>query len=140
MSEKIFAEGYEEIKFEDKLIAIIIRKNFSSDKVVFFSPAEFSQQLGYLPYKKGHIINPHFHIKSDRNIQFTQEVLFIKKGKVHVKFYLENKQFLKSTVLNAGDILFLCSGGHGFEIIEDSEIFEVKQGPYSGRERDKETF
>ena len=42
--------------------------------------------------------------------------------------------------LTSGDVLFLCSGGHGFKILESTEMIEVKQGPYSNREKDKEEF
>ena len=31
---------------------------------------------------------------------------------------------------NTGDVILLASGGHGFQMIEQSEIIEVKQGPY----------
>lgn len=136
----IMNNGYEEIKQKDKLIAIILRADFHSDKLMFFSPKEFSQQLGFLPHKKGHVIPAHFHKRVQREIEFTQEVLFIRKGKIEVNFYTPEKEFLLTRELNTGDVIFLCSGGHGFRILEDSEMIEVKQGPYSGREGDKITF
>ena len=39
----------------------------------------------------------------------------------------------------AGDVILLIEGGHGFEVLEEIEMVEVKQGPYAG-ERDKERF
>lgn len=60
---------YEEIKYNGKLIAIIVRSNYTSDKVVFFSPPDFSQQLGYLSHKKGSIIKSHIHKKIDRKVK-----------------------------------------------------------------------
>ena len=139
-SEAIMNKNYEEVKHNNKFIAIIIRSNYTSEKVVFFSPNNFSQQLGYLPHKKGHTIMAHFHKKVNKKITLTQEVLFIKKGKIIVDFYTNRKEYITSRQLDAGDILFLCSGGHGFKILEDTEMIEVKQGPYSGREDDKEVF
>lgn len=133
-------KNYEEIRGGNELIAIILRANYSNKKTVFFSPPEFSQQLGYIVHKKGGVIEPHFHKEVHRNIIRTQEVLFIKKGKVSVNFYTPEKNFVASRQLNRGDIIFLCSGGHGFKMLKDSEIIEVKQGPYSGREIDKELF
>jgi len=133
-------KSYEEVKYKNKLIAIIIRSNFTSEKIVFFSPNNFSQQLGYLPHKKGHTIMAHFHKKVNRKITLTQEVLFIKKGKIIVDFYTNSKEYITSKQLDEGCILFLCSGGHGFKILEDTEMVEVKQGPYSGRDDDKEVF
>jgi len=131
---------YEEIKHKDKLIAIILRKNFTSEKTVFFSSPSFSQQLGYIVYKKGGIIKAHFHREVSREIVLTQEVLFIKKGKLIVNFYTNNKEYITSKELNAGDTIFLCGGAHGFKMLEDTEMIEVKQGPYSGKEIDKEVF
>jgi len=131
---------YEEIKHNDTLIAVILRKNFSRPETTFFSPADFSQQLGYIKYKNNAIIKAHFHKEVHRKITLTQEVLFIKKGKLKVNFYTSEKKFITSRELRKGDIIFLCSGGHGFKMIEDTEMIEVKQGPYSGKEADKEIF
>ena len=131
---------YEEIKHDGKLVAIILRASFMSDKTTFFSPSDFSQQLGYIVYKKGGIIKAHFHKEIHRKITFTQEVLFIKKGKLIINFYTTNKEYITSRELTTGDIIFLCSGGHGFKMLEDTEMIEVKQGPYSGRDSDKELF
>lgn len=69
----------------------------------------------------------------------TQEVLFIKKGKLRVDFYDDDEQYIESRILEAGDVILLVSGGHGFTVIEEVEMIEVKQGPYSGDE-DKKRF
>ena len=130
----------EEIKHQNKIIAIILRSGHHSDKLEFFSPPDFSQQLGYLPHKKGKIIQAHFHKEAHRKIILTQEVLFIKKGKVLVNFYSVNQEYLTSRELETGDVLFLCSGGHGFKMLKDTEMIEVKQGPYSGKDSDKVQF
>jgi mannose-6-phosphate isomerase-like protein (cupin superfamily) len=72
-------------------------------------------------------------------VHFTQEVLVIQKGKLQVDFYTEAEQYLESRVLSAGDVILLCSGAHGFEVLEPVEMLEIKQGPYSG-EADKTRF
>jgi hypothetical protein len=66
-------------------------------------------------------------------------VLFIKSGKVRVDFYDEEQHYLESRVLPQGDVLLLAFGGHGFEMLEPTEMTEVKQGPYAG-EADKTRF
>ncbi len=133
-------KAYEEIKHNEKLIAIIVRSKYASDSVVFFSPPDFSQQLGYLPRKKGSVIRSHIHKQIDRKVTLTQEVLFIRKGRILVNLHTENKKYITSRELSAGDVILLCSGGHGFKILEDIEMIEVKQGPYSGKGNDKEVF
>lgn len=129
----------EEITFENKLLALIIRSNFDYDGIKFFTPDDYSQQLGYMKRPEGYQIPPHIHNKVVRNVEFTQEVLIIKKGKVKIDFYDEKKNYLESKIVSDNDIVLLSQGGHGFEMIEDSEIFEVKQGPYCG-DKDKTRF
>src|SRR6185436_2075732 len=107
--------------------------------ISFFTPDDFSQQLGYLPHAKGNIIKPHLHKESKREVFFTHEVLFIKKGSVRVNLYDPNKVYIGSETINTGDFILLCGGGHGFEILEDTAMVEIKQGPYLGLE-DKERF
>ncbi len=132
--------GYEEIKYNDKLIAIILRAHYTAEKTTFFSPPDFSQQLGYIVYKKDGIIKAHSHKEVHRKITLTQELLFIKKGRLVVNLYTPNKEYITSKELKVGDIIFLCAGGHEFKMFEDTEMIEVKQGPYSGRDDDKELF
>jgi len=130
----------ERIQYDGKIISIILRRDYTAGAIEFFSPDDFSQQLGFLPHKKGNTINAHFHKTIDKRITLTQEVLFVRKGKIRVDFYTPAKEHLASREIEAGDIVFLCSGGHGFKILEDTEMIEVKQGPYSGKDNDKELF
>lgn len=129
----------EHIVHKGQLLSIIIRTNYTSDSIQFFTPDEFSQQLGYMNRPKDYIIPPHVHTPVQRDVQFTQEVLFIKSGKVRVDFYNNAQIYLESRLLGKGDVILLAYGGHGFQMIEESEIIEVKQGPYAG-EMDKIRF
>ena len=120
----------ENIILNEKLIAIIIRSQFSKDGIEFFTPNDFSQQLGYMKRKKGHQIEPHIHNSVSREIMLTQEVLFIKSGKVRVDLYDDYKKYYESRILNRGDVILLANSGHGIAVLEESEMIEVKQGPY----------
>jgi len=124
---------------KDSLLAIIIRSSFQNDGIEFFTPAEFSQQLAYMNRPAGYKISPHIHNKIAREVFYTQEVLFIKSGKMRVDFYDDNRASIDSRILQEGDIILLASGGHGFEMLEQTEIIEVKQGPFAG-EQDKTRF
>lgn len=128
-----------QISYKKKLLAIIIDNKFKDEGIKFFTPDEFSQQLGYMSHPKGYIISPHVHNHIPREVQFTNEVLFIRSGKVRVDFYDDNQNYLQSSILNQGDVILLASGGHGFEMLEPAEIIEVKQGPYIG-DQDKTRF
>ena len=120
-------------------LAIILRTTYKEKGINFFTPNEFSQQLAYMNRPSGYEIQPHVHNAVQREVQFTKEVLFIKSGKVRVDFYDNEKNYLESRILVSGDVILLAFGGHGFEMIDDSEIIEVKQGPYVG-EADKTRF
>ena len=122
-----------------KLAAIIIKNNYHADGIEFFTPNDFSQQLAYMNRPAGYIVEPHFHNEVLREVNFTQEVLLIKSGKVQVDFYDENRRVFKNEVLEAGDIILLASGGHGFVMLEATEMVEIKQGPYAG-DKDKTRF
>jgi mannose-6-phosphate isomerase-like protein (cupin superfamily) len=127
------------ITHNGKILAIIIRHDFQKEGIEFFTPPEFSQQLAYMKRPKNYVIAPHVHNPVQREVFYTKEVLFIKSGKVRVDFYDEVKNYLKSTILETGDVILLAYGGHGFEMLEDTEMIEVKQGPYAG-EMDKTRF
>lgn len=128
-----------EVKNADQIIGIILKNDFSAEGIQFFTPNHFSQQLAYMHHQKGHVIFPHVHNLIVREVHFTQEVLIIKKGKLRVDFYDDDRHFLESHFLNEGDVILLCGGGHGFEVIEEVEMIEIKQGPYAG-ENDKTRF
>jgi len=128
-----------EIRDGNNIIAIIIRSNYQEGGIRFVTPEDFSQQLAYMKRPTGYQIDPHIHRKVHRNVQFTQEVLFVKRGKVRIDFYRNNKAYFESEILSAGDVILLASGGHGFTMLEETEMIEVKQGPYAGI-GDKERF
>lgn len=131
MLEKIFSG--------QQLLALILRSEFESEGIEFFTPSHFSQQLGYMNRPKGFTITPHMHNVVNRDVELTQEVLFIKSGSVKMDIFDLNKILIKTCVLNKGDVVLLASGGHGFTMLEKSEIIEVKTGPHLG-EKDKTRF
>ena len=123
----------------DILLAIIISNKFNEPGIHFFTPDDFSQQLAYMKHPKGKTIIPHVHNPVQRQVEYTQEILFIKSGKIRVDFYNSVQKYLESHILSQHDVILLIEGGHGFEVIEELEMFEIKQGPYAG-EKDKTRF
>ena len=128
-----------EIKSKEQLLGIIISSQFQAEGIHFVTEGQFSQQLAYMNHPKGKQIEPHVHNFIPREVQYTQEVLFIKSGKLRVDFYEDDQSYLESHVVGEGDVLLLASGGHGFEVLEALEMYEVKQGPYTG-DQDKTRF
>lgn len=132
-------KNIEEIREDGHLLAMIIRANHEAYGVEFYTPNEFSQQLAAMGHPKGKVIPPHVHNSVAREVEFTKEVLIIKQGKLRVDFYREDQSYINSTILYPHDVILLARGGHGFEVLEDLQMIEVKQGPYAG-EKDKIRF
>ncbi len=129
----------EEIRDGGALLAIILRSGYSKPGISFFTPDDLSQQLAYMRHPAGKTIAPHVHNPVSREVHYTQEVLFIKRGRLRVDFYDSSRRYLRSRVLEAGDVILLATGGHGFEVLDEVEMIEVKQGPYAG-DSDKTRF
>lgn len=129
----------EKIYCKEEMVAIIIRNTFDKKGIEFVTPEDFSQQMAYMHHPKGHLIIPHFHNEVKRTVHYTQETLVIKKGKIKVNFYDNECKYQKSVVIEEGDIILLAGGGHGFEVLEETIMIEIKQGPYAG-EADKTRF
>ncbi|NWJ51796.1 MAG: hypothetical protein HXX14_13125 [Bacteroidetes bacterium] len=129
----------QEIIYNNQLLAIIISNKYSEPGIHFFTPDDFSQQLAFMKHPVGKIIQPHVHNPVQREVHFTKETLFIRKGKIRVDFYTNEQTYIDSYILETGDVILLSEGGHGFEILEETEMIEVKQGPYAG-EKDKTRF
>ena len=129
----------EVIEHQGVLFGIIIRKEYENEGIQFFTPDTFSQQLAQMSHPKGKVIAPHVHNKITREVHFTQEVLLIKKGVLRCDFYAQDQSYIESVTLRSGDVILLANGGHGFEVLEDVQMIEIKQGPYAG-DKDKTRF
>ena len=122
----------EKIVHNKKMLALIVRGSYRKKRgITFFTPNESTQQFGYIKHKKKHIIKPHLHKKRQTKIYYTTEVILILKGILRVDFYNQFKKYLFSKILKSKDIIMLVSGGHGFKILKDVEMLEIKQGPYN---------
>lgn len=129
----------EKIFHGERLLAILVSHRFNEPGIHFFTEGDLSQQLAYMRHPAGKTIMPHVHNSVPREVRYTQEVLFIKTGKLRVDFFSQDRIYLESRVVGAGDIVLLIEGGHGFEVLEELEMYEVKQGPYIG-DSDKTRF
>ena len=132
-------EEVEKVIDNNEIIAIILRKKVRAKGTKFFTPNEFSQQLGLLEHEKGKVVRPHRHKRVKREIIQTQEVLILLEGKIKIDLFNEKFEKRRTIELASGDVILFSSGAHGIEILETSKIIEVKQGPYAGFD-DKEYF
>ena len=122
----------EKILYKKKLFALIVRRQFRKKSGInFFTSKEATQQFGFMKHKKNHIIKPHKHNKRLTRILRTTEVILLLKGTLRVDFYNDKYKYLFSKKINERDIIMLIHGGHGFKVLKNAEMIEVKQGPYS---------
>jgi len=122
----------EKIYNKKTFYALIVRSSYKKKKGVnFFTDKNATQQFGYMNHKKDHIILPHTHNKRASKINLTTEVIIILQGILRVDFYDNKKKYLFSKKLYSNDLIMLSGGGHGFKVLKDVKMIEVKQGPYS---------
>ena len=122
----------EKVYNQKKLYALIVRNSYKKKKgVSFFTDKNATQQFGYMNHKTDYIILPHRHNKRQSKILLTTEVIIILKGILRVDFYNNKEKYLFSKKLYANDLIMLSNGGHGFKVLKDTQMIEVKQGPYS---------
>lgn len=114
------------------LLAILWRSADIPKGVHFPTPERLSQQLGFMRHPAGHVIKAHTHNYRPRQVAYTQETLVVRSGRIRADLYDRDGELFTSRELRAGDVILLVSGGHGFEVLEECELVEVKQGPHLG--------
>ncbi len=121
----------ERMEHDGVIYAIIIRRAEVPPGVHFLTPDENLLQVGLQLRPKGTVIAPHAHckVKTDR-VGYLQEVLHIQRGQLKVVFYADDGLRLGERVLEGGDTILLIRGGHGFEVLQDTQMLEIKMGPY----------
>ena len=120
----------EYIKNNENLLAIIVRNDYKQEGLKFFTSETNTQQIGCVGHPKGTVCQAHIHNKIKREVYYTSETLIIKEGKVRADIYDNEKNYLESKILEKGDVILFTDGGHGFTFLEDTQMVEIKQGPY----------
>lgn len=129
----------EHITWNGKPLCYIIRGELNPEKTTFLTPLEFNLQVGYIVHPAGREIPRHVHRPIERKIWGTAEVLIVRKGGCEIDVYNDDRQVVATRELREGDLMIMVGGGHGFRMLEDTVLIEVKQGPYPGIE-EKERF
>ena len=120
----------EYIKNNENLLAIIVKNDYKQKGLKFFTSETNTQQIGCVGHPKGTVCQAHIYNKIKREVYYTSETLIIKEGKVRADIYDNEKNYLESKILEKGDVILFTDGGHGFTFLEDTQMVEIKQGPY----------
>ena len=118
----------EKIYHKHTLIAIRYKK-FKNDATPLTDPSEPLQVVAF-KVRKGKYTKAHIHTPRKRTTQKLQECLVVVSGKIKIDLYTSGKIYFKSIYLSSGQAVVLVSGGHAVHVLQDSEIFEIKNGPY----------
>lgn len=129
----------EHIVWNDKPLAYIIRAEMAPEKTTFLTPSELNLQVGFVVYPAGGEVARHLHRPLERHIVGTSEVLVVKEGRCQMDIYDDDRRLVATRELRKGDIMLMVGGGHGFRMLEDTVLLEIKQGPYTGLD-EKERF
>jgi mannose-6-phosphate isomerase-like protein (cupin superfamily) len=129
---KLGMDLVEKIYYNEAPLAYIIRGQLLPEKTTFLTPSDFNQQVGFIVYPAGGVIPRHVHRPLERHLVGTSEVLVVRRGRCEIDIYNDDRQLVATRELREGDIMLMVGGGHGFRVLEDTVLLEVKQGPYTG--------
>src|SRR5215813_5705732 len=132
VQERTQADLVERICWQDKCLAYVIRTEFLPAKTTFLTPPDYKQQVGFVVYPAGGEIQRHVHRPLERHLVGTSEVLIVRQGRCEIDIYNDDRELVATRELREGDIILLVGWGHGFRVLEDTVLLEVKQGPYTG--------
>ena len=125
---------------QGRVLAYVVRGSPSPEHTTFLTPADCPLQVGYVVYAAGQEIARHLHRPVERHLVGTAEVLVVQRGRCEVDVYAEDRRLVATRELGPGDVLIAVAGGHGFRLLEDTVLLEVKQGPFVGDAASKERF
>lgn len=118
------------VKVDGVLLAFVFRQGKLPDKSCFVTPDEANFQMGFVVHSEGAEVKRHAHQPVTREIVGTAEVAMVRSGRCEVDVYDTKHEFVRTIELSTGDTMLLLAGGHGFRMLEDTVLMEIKQGPY----------
>ena len=111
------------------------------DGLNFFSNDDDFIQVGIWGYGAGKELKAHIHNEVKREVLWTQEVLFVRQGKIRANIFDTQENKVAELEVNTGDVIILLRGGHGYDILdENTQVLEIKNGPYVGHVLDRRRF
>jgi hypothetical protein len=129
----------ERITSGDDVLALVVRASHRPAATTFLTDPEHVQQVGFVVYGRGGEVARHAHLPVERRIVGTPEVIVVRAGRCELDVFDDRRELVATRELREGDVMVMLGGGHGFRMLEDTVLLEVKQGPYGG-EAEKERF
>ena len=125
------------IIYNDELYSSIFDLNNISEGLDFLTNDESFIQVGTWKYEKGKILDAHYHNTFERKSFITQEVVLVLEGNIICNLYTKDGNFIATEEINQNQLIIQYQGIHEYEIMKDSKILEIKNGPYFGPDKDR---
>lgn len=125
------------IIYNDELYSSIFDLNNISEGLDFLTSDESFIQVGTWKYEKGKILDAHYHNTFERKSFITQEVVLVLEGSIICNLYTKDGNFIATEEINQNQLIIQYQGIHEYEIMKDSKILEIKNGPYFGPDKDR---
>ena len=125
------------IIYNDELYSSIFDLNNISEGLDFLTNDESFIQVGTWKYEKGKILDAHYHNTFERKSFITQEVVLVLEGSIICNLYTKDGNFIATEEINQNQLIIQYQGIHEYEIMKDSKILEIKNGPYFGPDKDR---
>lgn len=122
----------ERITSGSQMLVMLIRASYAPSRTEFPTPDALQLQVGCVVYPQGGEVPRHYHHPVERTVRGTSEVIIVRSGSCVIDVYGEDLSLVASRELREGDVAIMIAGGHGFRMLEDCVLLEVKQGPYTG--------
>lgn len=125
------------ITFNNEIYASIFDIRNIPEGLDFLTNDESFIQIGTWNYKKDKILDAHYHNYFERSSYITQEVVYVLQGKIKCNLYQEDTTYIDFAIVESGMMIVQYKGVHEYEMLEDSKVLEVKNGPYYGPDKDR---
>ena len=125
-------ERTEVIAWGGRTRCYIVKAGPPPSRTTFVTEPDAGMQVGQVVHPAGVAVAPHVHRPVSREVTGAPEVLLVQQGRCEMALYDTEGQLRERRELAAGDLVVLLECGHGFRMLEDTVLLEVKQGPYAG--------
>ena len=125
---------------EGTLLAYWIPADFPEGLSAYSDESDFIQVLTWR-YPAEKLLQAHSHNDVDRSALRTQEAVIVMSGKLRANIFDDHRRPISTLEVGEGECMVFLAGGHGYEILaDDTRIYEIKNGPFLGVEKDKVKF
>ena len=119
------------------LYSSIFDLNNINEGLDFLTNDDSFVQVGTWKYEKGKILDAHYHNTFERKSYITQEVVLVLEGTIICNLYTTDGEFIASEEIKQNQLIIQFLGVHEYEIMDNSKVLEIKNGPYFGPDKDR---